>query len=329
MSAVEVRQLSFSYPKRRSPGKNKNGAAPSVYTARAKALDSVDLSVRPAEVFGLLGPNGGGKTTLFRILSTDLQPQTGSARIFGADVAGDPRGVRRQIGVVFQSPSLDIKLTVAENLLHQGHLYGLRGRALGSRIDEILSRMGLTSRADERAETLSGGLKRRVEVAKSLLHEPRLLLMDEPSTGLDPGARKDLWDHLAELKAQGITVCVTTHLMEEAEKCDRIAILNEGRVVALNTPAALKDEIGGDVITVETPDPETLAIAIRRRFHLDVSVVEGSVHIERERGHEFIPVLVQEYPNDIRSVILGKPSLEDVFIHRTGHKFWTPERPHD
>src|SRR5438067_1970087 len=233
------------------------------YDDRA-ALTGVSFDVRPAELFGLLGPNGSGKTTLFRILSTLMVPVGGSAIILGHDAARDPTQLRREIGVVFQAQSIDLKLTAAENLRHQGHLYGLRGSALRARIKEILQRVGLMDRARDRAETFSGGMQRRLELAKGLLHGPRVLLLDEPTTGLDPGARRDLWQYLSILRdEEQVTVLVTTHLMEEAERCDRLAILNEGSLVALGTPAELKQEIGGDVIVLETKKSDPLARRIR------------------------------------------------------------------
>src|SRR6202040_2987438 len=198
------------------------------------ALNGVSFDVRPAELFGLLGPNGSGKTTLFRILSTLMVPVGGHATIMGFDVAREPNDLRRQIGVVFQAQSIDVKLTAAENLWHQGHLYGLRGALLKSRITEMLARVGLADRAKEKAEKFSGGMQRRLELAKGLLHHPGVLLLDEPTTGLDPGARRDLWQYLQILRdEEHVSVLVTTHLMEEAERCDRLAILNEGNLVAL------------------------------------------------------------------------------------------------
>jgi ABC-2 type transport system ATP-binding protein len=197
------------------------------------ALNGISFDVRPAELFGLLGPNGSGKTTLFRILSTLMIPTAGRATVMGCDAALDAASLRRQIGVVFQAQSVDPKLTAYENLWHQGHLYGLRGSALRKRIAEILDRVGLADRARERVETFSGGMQRRIELAKGLLHHPGVLLLDEPTTGLDPGARRDLWQYLQILRDQErVSVLVTTHLMEEAERCDRLAILNEGNLVA-------------------------------------------------------------------------------------------------
>ncbi|HXU14481.1 MAG TPA: ABC transporter ATP-binding protein [Terriglobales bacterium] len=288
------------------------------------ALNGVSFDVSRAELFGLLGPNGSGKTTLFRILSTLMVPVAGHATILGHNPAQDPDNLRRKIGVVFQAQSIDLKLTAAENLVHQGHLYGLRGATLKKRVAEILGRVGLSDRATDKAETFSGGMQRRLELAKGLLHGPNVLLLDEPTTGLDPGARRDLWQYLRILRdEEQVTILVTTHLMEEAERCDRLVILNEGRVVALGTPAELKQEIGGNVIVLETKDPERLAGRIRTQFRVDTQVLENQVRIEKEQGHRFVMDLAQSFPGEIDSVSIAKPSLEDVFIRRTGHRFWT------
>lgn len=295
------------------------------------ALNGVSFDVRPAELFGLLGPNGSGKTTLFRILSTLMIPTSGQAVVMGWDAAQDPGSLRRQIGVVFQAQSVDPKLTAFENLWHQGHLYGLRGSALKIRVEEILSRVGLLDRAKERVETFSGGMQRRIELAKGLLHHPGVLLLDEPTTGLDPGARRDLWQYLQILRdEEKVGVLVTTHLMEEAERCDRLAIMNEGNLVALGTPAELKSEIGGDVILLDAAnDPEILAEHIRTRFHLTTTVLGNQVRIERQAGHRFVPDVVEAFPGEIQAISVSKPALEDVFIHRTGHKFWSESNESD
>jgi ABC-2 type transport system ATP-binding protein len=296
-----------------------------------EALRDVTFAVARGEIFGLLGPNGGGKTTLFRILSTLLLPTSGTARVLGGALGPSTpeaalREIRRRIGVVFQAFSLDRKLTVQENLAHQGRLYGLSGRVLAERIDAQLSRFRLADRRRDRVETLSGGLARRVELAKSLLHRPDLLLLDEPATGLDPGARFDLWEQLRELRRRaGVTVLLTTHLLEEAERCDRVGILNRGELVALDAPDALKARIGGDVISIETSAPEELARGIRERLGGEPTVVNGSVRLEREEGHRFIPTLIEAFAGRITAVTVGKPTLEDVFIHLTGHRFWEEE----
>jgi ABC-2 type transport system ATP-binding protein len=289
------------------------------------ALDGVSFDVRPAELFGLLGPNGSGKTTLFRILSTLMLPTAGRATIMGCDAAREPARLRRQIGVVFQAQSIDLKLTAYENLWHQGHLYGLRGSALRDRVQEILSRVGLADRAKELVETFSGGMQRRVELAKGLLHHPGVLLLDEPTTGLDPGARRDLWQYLRTLRdEEHVSVLVTTHLMEEAERCDRLAIMNEGNLVALGTPIELKSEIGGDVILLDAAhDAPLLAERIQDRFHVETTVLENQVRMERESAHRFVTEVVEAFPGEIEAISVSKPALEDVFIRRTGHKFWS------
>ena len=291
------------------------------------ALNGVSFSVKRAEIFGLLGPNGSGKTTIFRILSTLMLPSAGRALILGHDVALEPSDVRRHIGVVFQSRSIDVKLSAEENLIHVGHLYGIVGSALKKRVAEMLERVSLADRAHDRAETFSGGMQRRLELAKGLLHRPQVLLLDEPTTGLDPGARRDLWQYLQLLRDQeGVSIIVTTHLMEEAEKCDRLAILSHGNLVGLGTPAQLKSEIGGDVILLDARDPQKLAKAIAARFSVEAAVLDdGRIRIEREAGHRFITDVVEAFPGEIDSVTVSKPTLEDVFIRRTGHRFWNED----
>jgi ABC-2 type transport system ATP-binding protein len=301
-----------------------------LYGDRA-ALDDVSFDVRPAEIFGLLGPNGSGKTTMFRVLSTLMLPTSGRAVIMGHDTALDPGGVRRQIGVVFQASSIDIKLTAEENLIHVAHLYGIRGKAQRQRVAEMLERVALTDRKDDRVETFSGGMKRRLELAKGLLHRPSVLLLDEPTTGLDPGARIDLWRYLQELRdREGVSIIVTTHLMEEAEKCDRLAILSHGKLVGLGTPAEMRAAIGGDVLSLEVHDKSeasaaSLVARINQRFGADAAVVDGSVRIAREQGHRFLTDIVEAFPGEIDSISVSKPTLEDVFISRTGHRFWNED----
>jgi len=290
------------------------------------ALAGVSFDVRPAEIFGLLGPNGSGKTTTFRILSTLMLPSGGRALIMGHDVAREPALVRRNIGVVFQAQSIDVKLSAEENLMLVGHIYGLSGAKLKQRVAEMLGRVGLADRGKEKAETFSGGMQRRLELAKGLLHHPSVLLLDEPTTGLDPGARRDLWQYLQILRdEERVTVLVTTHLMEEAERCDRLAIYANGTVVALGTPSELKSEIGGDVILLEAREPEALARRIEQRFAVHPTVLDGRVRLEIEGGHRFVTDVVEAFPGEIDGVSIHKPSLEDVFIRRTGHRFWTEE----
>jgi ABC-2 type transport system ATP-binding protein len=309
MNAVEVDRLSVSYPPSRSGG------------APRAALSDVSFSVREAEIFGLLGPNGGGKSTLFRVLSTQLRPSGGRASVAGLDVVADPDGVRRAVGVVFQHPSLDGVLTLRENLTHQGRLYGLSGRDLAERADGWLTRFGLSSRADERSSALSGGLRRRGEIAKGLLHKPRVLLMDEPSTGLDPAARREMWSCLEDLRREGVTVLLTTHLMEEADGCDRVVLLDEGRVAALGAPADLKQEVGGEVLSVRSKDPSALRESLRSKFGLAAEEADGVVRVEAEGAHTLLPRIVEALPGLVESATVAKPSLEDVFLHKTGRRW--------
>jgi ABC-2 type transport system ATP-binding protein len=292
------------------------------------ALDDLSLQIGAGEVYGFLGPNGSGKTTLFRILSTLISVEPGHVKMFGLDAAEGRDPIRRQIGVVFQSPSLDKQLTAAENLTHQGHLYGLRGADLRGRVEQALATVGLGERAGERVESFSGGMRRRVEVAKGLLHRPRVLLLDEPSTGLDPAARIDMWRHLREINQRdGVTVLVTTHLMEEAERCGRLAVLARGRLLAADTPAALKERIGGDVITIASTRPAELRTALRERLGVEAQEVDGTLRIERPRGHEFVPQLIEAVPGMVDSVSVGKPTLEDVFIQLTGQRLSEADEP--
>jgi ABC-2 type transport system ATP-binding protein len=288
-----------------------------------RAVDNLSLEIAAGEVFAFLGPNGSGKTTLFRVLSTLIPLQQGEVTILGHDIRRETLAVRRQLGVVFQAPSLDKKLTVAENLRHQGRLYGLTTAELVARSDELLAALGLADRAGDRVETLSGGMRRRVELAKSMLHRPRLLLLDEPSTGLDPAARSDLWQYLRQLRAaDGTTIVLTTHLLDEADRADRIAIMHEGRLAALGRPDALRAEVGGDAITIQTDRPAELSAGIAQRFACNPTVVDGAVRLEQADGHQWIPRLVEAFPAEIQSITLGKPTLEDVFIDRTGHRFF-------
>ena len=287
------------------------------------ALDALELRIESGELFGLLGPNGGGKSTLFRLLSTLAPLQSGEASIFGVDLRRDAARIRGDIGVVFQSPSVDRKLTVAENVACAGALFGLSGAALKTARDEVLRELGLSDRARDRAETLSGGLRRRVELAQALLHRPRLLLLDEPSTGLDPGARLDLWNYLRRLRDEhGMTIVLTTHLLEEAEKADRLALLDRGRLVALDTPAALRASLGGDAVTIRTLDLESFAARLRQRWQVDARVVDGCVRFESNEAARWIGRILAEYPTVVESMTLGKPTLEDVFVARTGRRFW-------
>ncbi|MCA8955578.1 MAG: ABC transporter ATP-binding protein [Planctomycetes bacterium] len=303
-AAVEVRGVSFAYGER-------------------VALRDVSVSVERGVTHAFLGPNGSGKSTLFKILATILPPQRGTVRILGLDVETQLAAVRRHLGVVFQAPALDRKLSVRRNLEYGGHLYGLRGGALRRTIDEMLAHTGLRDRANEPVERLSGGLKRRVELAKGLMGTPDVLLLDEPTTGLDPGARKDLWQFLAS--RSGLTVLATTHLMDEAQLAGRITILHEGGVVAEGTPSELEQLVGGELLQLRSPDPARLAEAVKARFGVETKVLEHTLRIRAADAHRLIGDLVDAFGDQIDAVTLSHPTLEDVYIEKTGHRFWAAD----
>ena len=283
------------------------------------ALSNVSFEVKKGEIFGLLGPNGGGKSTLFRILSTMMVPTEGQALIAGFDVERNPGEVRRHVGVVFQTQSLDKALTVEENLRAQGHLHGLSGAILRDRMERAMEQLGLSDRRKDLVEALSGGLRRRVEIAKALLHKPQVLLMDEASTGLDPAARRELSKHVENLReGEGVTILLTTHILSEADRCDRLVLLHQGKIVAHGTPSQLRSSIGGDVVVLETGDTKSLAERIEQRFGLQSSVMDGTVRVEIQNGHRFIAEVMEAFPGTIESVGLHKPTLEDVFVRETG-----------
>lgn len=287
-----------------------------------QALVGVSFVVAPRQIYGLLGPNGGGKTTLFRVLCTLLRPASGNAYVNGVSVVDDPMGARREIGVVFQTNSLDRELTAAENLDCQAALHRLTKADARERSEELLVKFGLADRRNDLVGTLSGGLQRRLEIAKSLLHRPRVLILDEPSAALDPTARFDLWNLLRSLRdQQSMTVLLTTHLMEEADRCDRLAILNQGRIVSEGSPESLKERIGGDVVSIQAADPEQLGKQIKQHFGCPIQLVNGTLRLERLRGHQFVAQVIEAFPGQISAITVSRPTLEDVFVHETGHKF--------
>ena len=298
--AIQAKGLSYAYGER-------------------TALSGINLRVSPGEIFGLLGPNGGGKTTLFKILATLLSPSQGSVNVFGMDVVRDADAIRRRIGVVFQDPALDPHLTVSENLHHQGHLYGMRGKGLKKRIEAVVARLGLSPHKGDLVSRLSGGMRRRADLARGLLHEPELLILDEPSTGLDPSARKEFREDLGLLRErEGVTVLLTTHLLDEADGCDRIGILDRGKLVALDKPEILKRSVGEEVVSLRVRSPEIFQKAVQERLGLETIVVDATVRVECHDGQKVMIELLRAFDNEIDSVTLGKPNLEDVFIHKTG-----------
>ena len=292
------------------------------YYGDRPALAGVDLEIPGGAMFGILGPNGSGKTTLFRILATLAVPASGQVAVAGQDVVTRRSEVRRALGVVFQTSSLDDKLTVTENLRHHGHLYGCYGVGLREQIDELLQRLQLQDRAADRVETLSGGLQRRVELARCLLHRPEILLLDEPTAGLDPTARLEYWRLLAEIQErQNATVIFTTHWFEEAERASLLAIMDSGRLVACESPATLKSTISRDVVTIHGDDPAALAAAIAARFDCDAVCVGNAVRIESASATVLLPRLLEAFEDQVHSISASKATLEDVYVQRTGKAF--------
>lgn len=285
------------------------------------AVDHVSFQVQEGEIFGFLGPNGAGKTTTINILCTLLRPTAGSARVNGFDVAAQQPQVRKSIGLVFQDPSLDDLLSASENLEFHALLYGLPGPERAKRKEEVLKMVELWDRRNDLVKIFSGGMKRRLEIARGLMHYPRVLFLDEPTLGLDPQTRNHLWDYILTLRErEGITIFMTTHYMDEAEHADRIAIIDYGKIVALDTPEGLKDMLGGDVITVRTEDDERAAAEIAQRYGLAVRNGQNGLHFEVPRGETFIPQLVSTLDVPIQSISLRRPTLDDVFLKVTGHQ---------
>ena len=287
------------------------------------ALRGIDMDIRAGRVFALLGPNGCGKTTLFRLLCTLLPIQQGQVIVGGFDSASQPIRVREQIGIVFQSPSLDMKLTVDENIACQAALYGIHGAELSRRRDALLEQLDLVDRRNDRCQVLSGGLKRRVELAKGMLHKPRLLLLDEPSTGLDPSARLKLWDAIRDMAGHGMAVLLTTHMLDEADKADEIAIMSQGKLIAEGAPSDLRSDMGEGVITVVANDALRAESILRNQLGLTPQRLHHQIRLKVDSPAKLIPVLVETLGEEVRSISLGRPSLEDVFIAKTGKAFNT------
>src|SRR5438552_12523993 len=282
------------------------------------AVAGIDFQVEQGEFFGFLGPNGAGKTTTINILATLLPPTRGRAVLAGFDVLTQPNQVRQSIGMVFQDPSLDNRLTAEENLIFHAMLYNVPKRLRAERIEQVLGIVGLSDRRHSQVRTFSGGMKRRLEIARGLLHYPKVLFLDEPTVGLDPQTRNAIWQHVRKLRDEiGITVFMTTHYLDEAENCDRIAIIDHGKIQALDTPAALKRMIGGDKIIV-VGDKE-LQNDIAGRYGVQVQAVNGEFHFQVAGGAEFVPRVVVDFKDRIKSIQVKQPSLDDVFLQLTGH----------
>jgi ABC-2 type transport system ATP-binding protein len=285
-----------------------------------EAVRGIDLLVERGEVFGFLGPNGAGKSTTINMLCTLLRPSGGRAEVAGIDVDADPAAVRARIGLVFQDPSLDDMMTARENLDMHAAIYGVPQSVRKERIAEVLQVVQLTDRAGSLVRTFSGGMKRRLEIARGILHYPQVLFLDEPTLGLDPQTRNHIWGYLhAVRKREGITVFMTTHYMDEAEYCDRIAIIDQGKIVALGTPQQLKDMVGGDVITIATSDAAAAADEIWQKYEKKAITENGSLRLEVDEGRTFLPKLLRELSVPVQSVAVRRPSLDDVFMKLTGH----------
>ncbi|HEY8673562.1 MAG TPA: ATP-binding cassette domain-containing protein [Candidatus Dormibacteraeota bacterium] len=286
---------------------------------KVEAVRGIDLEVGAGEIFGFLGPNGAGKSTTISILCTLIRPTSGVAQVAGIDVLHDPSSVRARIGLVFQDPSLDGQLTGRENLEFHAFLYGLPAATRKQRIDDALEIVELTDRAGSTVLTYSGGMRRRLEIARGILHYPQVLFLDEPTLGLDPQTRNKIWDYLHTVRArEHITIFMTTHYMDEAEFCDRIAIIDQGKIVALGTPAELKTRVGGDVVTITTPDTALAAEQVWSIMHLESTQVDGTLRVEVADSASFMPRLFSELTVPITAVSARRPSLDDVFLKLTG-----------
>ncbi|NPV27472.1 MAG: ATP-binding cassette domain-containing protein [Firmicutes bacterium] len=284
-----------------------------------EAVKGISLTVQEGEIFGLLGPNGAGKSTTIKILSTLLKPTAGIARLAGYDIATQPALVRQAIGLVFQDPSLDESLTARENLIFHAILYGVPKVERERRLAEVLAMVELADRSKELVKTFSGGMKRRLEIARGLLHYPRVLFLDEPTVGLDPQTRNHIWQYIHQLRSrENITIFMTTHYMDEAENCDRIAIIDHGQIVALDTPTNLKKLVGGDIISMRTDDNARAMAFMQEKYGLKLSRDRDGIHFEINNGEEFIPKVVAELPLTVNYISLRKPTLDDVFLQLTG-----------
>jgi ABC-2 type transport system ATP-binding protein len=284
-----------------------------------EAVRGIDLTIRSGETFGFLGPNGAGKSTTISMLCTLARPTSGVATVAGFDVVKQRDQVRRHIGLVFQDTTLDSYLTAERNLRLHAELYGVPRTSLDERLRQVLEMVGLWDRRSSKVGTFSGGMKRRLEIARGLLHSPRVLFLDEPTVGLDPQTRSSIWRYIRELKqAEDITIFLTTHYMDEAEYCDRIAIMDSGKIIALDTPEALKASVGDDRVQIETDDQQAAIRALADHFDLKATVSEGAVTFRVKRGEQFVPRLFTEFPLPVKAVNVARPSLDDVFMSYTG-----------
>jgi ABC-2 type transport system ATP-binding protein len=297
------------------------------------AVDAISFDIDKGEIFGLLGPNGAGKTTTLSMLSTMLTPTSGSATVNGIDIGQDPDGVRRSIGIVFQDQSLDEELTAWENMDFHGRLYRIPAEIRKQRITELLTLVELNNRKDDIVKTFSGGMRRRLEIARGLLHHPEVLFLDEPTLGLDPQTRNHLWTYIATLaQEKGITIILTTHYMEEADRlCNRVAIIDHGKIIAIDTPEHLKDGLGGDIVTIRTPDPAAAAQSLKEPWVVRAETHNDEVIVSLKNADQYVSTIVTLLNNrqvPITSISIHKPTLEDVFLSFTGKTIREQEADH-
>lgn len=284
-----------------------------------RAVDGISFVVHPGEVFGFLGPNGAGKSTTIKMLCTLLRPTAGEARVNGYDVLRDPARVRQSIGIIFQDYSLDDRITAEENLRFHCMIYHVPHAVREERIRQMLAMVNLSDRAKDKVRTYSGGMKRRLEIARGLLHHPTVLFLDEPTVGLDPQTRQTIWEHIHELRRrEGITIFMTTHYMDEAENCDRIAVIDHAKIIALDTPAALKAQTGGDIVRLRTADNEAAREFLQQEYRITARDEQGTLRFEVEHGDKFVPRLLGNMPVPVQAVEIARPTLNDVFLHLTG-----------
>jgi ABC-2 type transport system ATP-binding protein len=285
------------------------------------AVDDVSFAVREGEIFGFLGPNGAGKTTTINILCTLMRPTKGRVILNGYDVAKQPNQVRRSVGMVFQDPSLDIKLTAMQNLQFHTGVYNVPGKVAKKRIAKVLKMVDLWERRNDTVQVYSGGMRRRLEIGRGLLHYPKVLFLDEPTLGLDPQTRSHIWEYILDLRKRlNITVFLTTHYMDEANVADRIAIIDHGKIIALDTPEALKRMVGGDVITLTTDNTEAAIAELKEKHNVEAKAEGGGIHFEVPNGDKFIATLVREFKSSLQGISMRRPTLDDVFLKLTGRE---------
>jgi ABC-2 type transport system ATP-binding protein len=286
-----------------------------------EAVKGVTFGVEAGEIFGFLGPNGAGKTTTINMLCTLLKPSRGTARVDGHDVTRDRAEVRRAIGLVFQQTTLDEYLSADQNLRFHAYAYGLPRDVRERRMTELMEMVDLADRRSGSVRTYSGGMKRRLEIARGLLHHPKVLFLDEPTLGLDPQTRRHIWDYLLRLRDQeGLTIFLTTHYMDEAEHADRIAVIDHGQIVGLDTPDGLKRAVGGDTIKISTPDNSAAAAEVQARYGVEPTLLNGTVDFVVPKGDQFLPALIRDFSQPIQAVELHRPTLDDVFLSLTGRE---------